>query len=549
MSGFRTKSVPFSLLVAVLVGLPSALPSRAAGQTTVPPQEPARILTATQDPQPIRTTGGPVLGTTKDNVESWLGVPYAAPPVGPLRWQPPRPITPSTAVLKANTLPNSCAQNADLGPFAKAGGVEDCLYLNIYRRADPAPGSASRPVIVWVHGGSFWVGQGADYDPRKLVLRSGAIVVTINYRLGSFGFFAHPALDKEGHDFANYGLMDQQAALRWVQRNIAAFGGDPGNVTLAGESAGGTAIMAHLSSPRAAGLFQYAVSMSGGAAMLRHPAFGAPKPIKFAEDLGVAFAKAVGCAQNSAACLRALPAKRILDAQTPFLMNQFIIDGTVVPQAPADAFRRGQINRVPVVSGSTRDEGRLFVALPELLTGKVLSAPDYFTWIQNFYGDRLGKAVMQEYPLSRYDSPSEAYAAANGDSLFACPGLAAHRLLADKLPLYAYEFSDATAPSYLLPTTFPLLSAHTFDVPYLFPGFRGAGEVAAPFNAFQEHLSDRMIDLLSSMSKAGGREREWPRFDPKQENVMTFILPEPRVIVARFSDVHHCRFWDRTGIY
>jgi para-nitrobenzyl esterase len=315
--------------------------------------------------------------------------------------------------LKANTVPSSCAQNADLGPFARAGGNEDCLYLNVYRSAEAARSGERLPVFVWVHGGALQVGQGADYDPSKLAATGKAVVVTLNYRLGLFGFFSHPAIDREGHPFANYGLMDQQAALRWVQQNIAAFGGDPANVTIAGESSGGNSVMLQIVSPLAAGTFQHAVAMSGAGVMTRHPAFGARARFPVAEELGTGFAKDVGCEADTANCLRALSTKRVLDAQTPYLLNEAIIDGTVIPMHPSDAYRTGQINRVTLVNGSTRDEGRFFVALPELLTGQALTAEDYPVWMERQYGAALATEVMREYSLDRFASPGEAFAAAS----------------------------------------------------------------------------------------------------------------------------------------
>src|SRR3712207_2896847 len=148
----------------------------------------------------IPTTSGPVSGTARGDIESWLGIPYAAPPVGALRWQPPQPVKPWSTPLKANKLSSRCAQNADLGVFARAGGGEDCLYLNVYRTTGAARAGQRLPVFVWIHGGALQVGQGGDYDPSKLAAHGKAVVVTLNYRLGVFGFLAHPALDGEGHD-------------------------------------------------------------------------------------------------------------------------------------------------------------------------------------------------------------------------------------------------------------------------------------------------------------------------------------------------------------
>lgn len=433
--------------------------------------------------------------------------------------------------------------------FARAGGSEDCLYLNVYRSAQANIVKEKLPVFVWIHGGALQVGQGGDYDPSKLAAHGKAVVVTLNYRLGLFGFLAHPALDGEGHDFGNYGLMDQQTALHWVQRNIAAFGGDPSNVTISGESSGGNSVMAHIAAPQSAGLFHHVVAMSGSGIMTRHPAFGAPRPLQVAREIGKAFAKAVGCETGGAACLRALPTKSILDAQQPFALNEFIIDGKLLPIHPSDAYRTGQFNRATLVHGSTRDEGRFFVALPELASGKALSDVDYPLWIEQQYGKVLAPKVLSEYPLANYDSPSEAFAAAATDSMFACTGRAMGQALADKIPVYAYEFADRTAPSYVGPTTFPLLAAHTYELAYVFPGFRGGGNAEVNLNPLQEKLSDKMVDYFAHVAQLSSGKTDWPRFDPKQDNYMIFALPSASVVTGRFADTHHCGFWDRTGVY
>jgi para-nitrobenzyl esterase len=497
----------------------------------------------------VRTASGPIAGVVQAGLQQWLGIPYAAPPVGALRWQPPQPVKAWTTSMKANTLSSSCAQNADLGVFARAGGSEDCLYLNVYRNAAAGQSGQRLPVFVWIHGGALQVGQGSDYDPSKLASRGNAVVVTLNYRVGVLGFLSHPALDNAGHPFANYGLMDQQAALRWVQENIAAFGGDPSNVTIAGESSGGNSVMAHIASPGSARLFHHVVAMSGGGVMARHPAFGAPRPLEVAQELGREFAKAVGCETGGAACMRALPTKAILDAQTPYLLNEFIIDGRVLPIHPSDAYRTGRINRVTLVNGSTRDEGHFFLALPELATGKAMKDEDYPAALERQYGPALAAKVMREYPLQNYENPSEAFAATLTDSMFACTGRAMSRTLADKIPVYAYEFSDRTAPSYVEPTTFPLLAAHTYELAYVFPGFRGGGNARVVLNPLQEKLSDEMVDYFAQPAKLSTREAQWPRFDPKRDNFMTFSLPSARVVSGRFSDAHLCDFWDRSGSY
>ena len=206
---------------------------------------------------PVSTAEGPVAGATKDGVTRFLGIPYARPPVGPLRWMPPQPAQKWTAVRDANKFGPPCAQVTTLGPFAgPPNSNEDCLYLNVFTPDgffEKKPG-AKLPVLVWLHGGGYFDGASNDYDPAKLVTRGHLVVVTINYRLNLFGFMAHPALNAEGHPGGNYGIMDMQAALRWVQQNIAAFGGDPGNVTVGGQSAGAGASTAATGSGAGSGL-------------------------------------------------------------------------------------------------------------------------------------------------------------------------------------------------------------------------------------------------------------------------------------------------------
>ena len=209
-------------------------------------------LGAAQAAQPtsvLKIDSGPLRGADDGEMLSYLRIPYASPPVGELRWRPPQPPRAWAETLDATRTGNACVQNADLGAFATPGGSEDCLYLNIYAPRSAVQAAKRLRVFVWIHGGSLWVGQGSDYDPRKLALDGQAVVVTLNYRLGMFGFFAHPAIDGEGHAFASYGYMDQSFALDWVKRNIAAFGGDPNNVTIAGESSGGNSVLAHVISP------------------------------------------------------------------------------------------------------------------------------------------------------------------------------------------------------------------------------------------------------------------------------------------------------------
>jgi para-nitrobenzyl esterase len=258
------------------------------------------------------------------------------------------------------------------------------------------------------------VGESDDYNPSSLVSR-GVVVVSLNYRLGALGFLAHPALTAESNHQAsgNYGLLDQQAALRWVARNIAAFGGNPRNVTIFGESAGGLSVHSQLASPLAARLFDRAVVESG-----------AYQPVQAtlanAQTAGSTFATQAGCADQSAACLRALPVATILAKQSGGAPN---VDGFVLRQSIVDAFSSGAFNRVPVVEGSNHDEWRLFVAQTEAQTGVPLSAAAYVPTIAATLGIPLdaATALAATYPLSAYPSPSVALGALGTDIIFAWP--------------------------------------------------------------------------------------------------------------------------------
>jgi para-nitrobenzyl esterase len=241
-----------------------------------------------------------VQGTNSAGMLRFLGIPYAAPPVGALRWKPPTAAAAWTTVRDASTFASHCAQIA--GPFGTASASEDCLYLNVYT---PSTGPGPFPVMVWIHGGALVTGESDDYDPSALVAQ-GVAVVTLNYRLGPLGFLSHPALSAEaGGASGNYGLMDQQAALQWVQTNIKAFGGDPANVTVFGESAGGLSTFSQIASPLAAGLFQKAIVESGSYNLT-------PPDLATAQTWGTNFATGAGCTDQSAACLRALPVATIL---------------------------------------------------------------------------------------------------------------------------------------------------------------------------------------------------------------------------------------------
>ena len=248
------------------------------------------------------------------------------------------------------------------------------------------------PVMVWVHGGSLRTGESDDYDPAGLV-RQGAVVVTINYRIGALGFLADAAVaSRPGGPSGDYGLMDQQAALRWVQRDILYFGGNPGDVTLSGEEAGGLSTLAQLASPGARGLFQRAIAESGTYDLTQ-------QPLAAAESAGKAFAAKAGCASNTASCLRSLPVSTILTSQNPVSYTPDT-DGAVLTQSITTALASGQFNHVPVIIGTNHDEYRLFIAIFRLI-GAPVTAANYQAMIASTLSvpAPVATAIAAQYPL------------------------------------------------------------------------------------------------------------------------------------------------------
>jgi para-nitrobenzyl esterase len=494
----------------------------------------------------VQTEDGPVRGFVTDGVRVYLGIPYAAPPVGDLRWRPPEPPAPWHQPLEAVAFGNRCPQTNTLGSFAAPSTTEDCLYLNVF-----TPGNAAnsededhlRPVMFWIHGGGLLDGESNDYDGRKLAKNGGVVVVTINYRLNVFGFLAHPALDSEGHAFANYGLMDQQFGLQWVKSNIAAFGGDPANVTIFGESAGGQSVLANLASPTATGLFQQGIVESGAYAV----EFNA-SGLSAAEASGQSFATTVGCTDQTAACLRSVSVHDIQTLGAAYSGSaNLTVDGTVLTQTIRAAIQSGHFNRVPVMNGTNHDEMTWFVGLTELATGHVMTAADYPNTVAATYGATNAPLVLAQYPLADYSSPSLAFAAAETSSIMACPAYAIDQWLSRYVPTYAYEFADETAPSSSPLVSFPYGAAHTFEIQYLFPLYHGASGTINRLNAAQRKLSDQMVSYWTAFARSGdpnsGRASFWPQFGTGPADFQSLASPQP-VPTSTFVSDHHCAFWN-----
>ena len=501
--------------------------------------------TQTHDTEVVVTDRGPVKGEASSEVRAFRGIPYAAPPTRELRWQPPAATARWTDVRDAAQFANNCPQFGT--PFGLESLDEDCLYLNVF--APPAQRkSRSFPVMVWFHPGAFQFGESDDYDPGELVHR-GIVVVTVNYRLGALGFLAHPALSAQTSysGSGNYGLMDLQAALRWVKRNISRFGGNPDNVTIFGESAGGLSVHAHLTSPLSRGLFHRAIAQSG-AYTLNLPT------LAVAEAEGTAYATAVGCSAQGLDCLRSVPVPVLLANQRPgalgYLPN---IDGRVLPQSIGDAFGSGRFNRVPVIEGSTHDEFRLFIPLFFDFVNGPVKPEDYPTAVAILLGvpPVSVPSIVAQYPLSSYPSPNVALAAMSTDRVFACNMQTAAQLLSQYVPTWVYEFSDADAPQRYLPAaSFPYGAYHESEIQYLFDIVTTLP--AQPLSEQQERLSRAMMGYWTYHAYLGNpnglTSTPWIRYTLQSDSFLSLVSPRPQLYAGTaFADDHKCAFWGQFG--
>ena len=492
----------------------------------------------------VRTGDGAVQGMTVGTVNEFLGVPYAAPPTGNLRWRPPQPPAPWQGIRDATQFAPSCPQPPS--PFAPHGTFsEDCLYLNVYTPMLPGGDGNRRPVLVWIHGGGLTEEGSSNYDGAKLAA-DGAVVVTINYRLGALGFLAHPALaSRPGGPAGNYGLMDQQAALRWVQDNISQFGGNPDNVTIAGQSAGGLSVLAQLVSTGARGLFQRAIIESGAFALNQ-------QPLAAAEAAGEAFAAQVGCPDQTATCLRNLPVANLV---TPdFVGIPGVVDGKVLTEPIGAALAAGQFAHVPVLNGTNHDEEQLFVAglglavsggtfvpIPE---GNMVTPGGYQGDIAAVLGVPAARAaaIVGEYPLSAHASPDAALSTLVSDANFACPALQVDQQTSARVPTFAYEFNDDNAPQPYTQPGFITVATHESELPYLFD-LPNAPFHPAP-SPDQQTLAASMRAAWVNFAATGNPATAalpWPAFGDSQ-HMLSLVPPQPQA-ETDFAARHHCAFW------
>ena len=481
------------------------------------------------------------LGPGGAPVDEFLGVPFAAPPVGALRFEPPRRAARWRGVRDARQLSVLCAQ-------AGAPSSEDCLQLNVYR---PRNVRGKLPVLFYIHGGSLMVGSASEYRARQLASEIPAVIVTTNYRLNVFGFLTLPASpasvassdsSERGRASSraslpgNYGLLDQQAALAWVQRNIQYFGGDASRVTIAGHSSGGSSVCAHLASPPAWGSFSGAMLQSAGCGSVERAQL---------EARSLAFASGLGCTDPASAadCLRALPMAQLLASLNGFQAD-FAVDPTLLPLAPAQALATGQIARVPTLLGGTHDETRIF------LTSLFPLAPELYPGLLESTYAGIASEVAARYPAQDYADPVYAFSASQSDQFAACPVRRLAAQLSQYTSTYLYEFDDPAAPAphwMPVPEGFVMGSTHSSDAPYIFdrPGL--VQPDAPPFSAEQLALGGEVRRAFGAFLRTGDPSApggpRWPAYEPDTDLVL-LMAPGGSHALDDYSAQHDCDLWD-----
>ena len=481
--------------------------------------------------EPIRTTSGMVQGLTQDGLDIYKGIPFAAPPLSDLRWRDPQPVTPWSGVLKADHFAPECMQTGSYPPDAPPEtDSEDCLYLNIWKPQTPA--GAKLPVMVWIYGGG--VDNGSSAVPLyagDALARHGVIVVSFNYRLGVFGFLAHPELSRESphHSSGDYGFLDQIAALQWVQRNIAAFGGDPAQVTVFGQSSGSISLSALIASPLTRGLFQRAIGESGGLfePMELEPDLALPG----AEQQGQHFAERAG-----ASSLKALRAKPAAELEKVDFGPALIVDGYAIPQAPFDVYRAGREDPVSVLIGSNADEGRLF------FNGMKVTAGNYAEELGMQFPPLLVK-LLAPAPGTTDLQAQAAAAQFNTDMRFRWDMWTwANLASAQGQKTFLYQFDRV--PPYPSSNRYAGLGAtHGMEMAYVFGHL---DPQAASWTAADRRLSEVMAAYWTNFAKSGDPNGPglpvWPRYsgaEPKLLHLDSEITTGPVPDQAALRKIGH----------
>lgn len=517
----------------------------------------------------VHIASGMLQGTQRGNIDVFEGVPYAAPPLGDLRWREPQAVAPWAGVRVATAASHPCMQNVAgtdnfIAPLAATYGVtlvretlnpsEDCLYLNVWTpRLDSG---AHLPVMVWLHGGSNRVGSGTEsgYDGGMLASH-GVVIVTINYRLGAMGFFSHPELTAESahHSSGNYGLLDQIAALKWVQQNITAFGGDASNVTLFGESAGSIDATTLMTSPLTNGLFRRVIAESGTAFGL-----GLERTAAEMAPLGLAVGKEAlgGKAGSQLQALRSLPAAKVAEIENRLIASQFkgydpnasIVDGWVLFESPAKGFATGKIQPVDLLAGVNAREFSAFrvgAAEAARKSAVPISKPRFSDQLIQFadlarplYGSWTDLAVAT-YTARIMVHGNAAVDQASNDILGACPvGAEAALTTSAGRRAYVYRF-DRSVPG---KGEAELGAFHSLEIPYVFGTFQARPFNWLPFSATDQKLSQVMQAYWTNFAKSGDPNGQglpqWTPWTASREPFMVFSHSGDAIPQENFSPIY-----------
>jgi para-nitrobenzyl esterase len=499
----------------------------------------------------VQTNSGPVCGLTAKGQTSYLDIRYAAPPVGALRWMPPQPVRPWSSTYRATRRGRECAQPSFPSGGLTKGTSEDCLFLEVQEPAHATRGE-KLPVMVELHGGGF-LGEFRDDDGANLVQSGPAIYVYVGYRLGILGFLADSALGAHSGD---YGLMDQQAALRWVKDNIAGFGGNAHNVTIFGESAGGASVCDQVASPTAKGLFERGISISGfynfnvNTIWSQADCKSKLQTEAQAQQAGAKFAARVGCGNvgDVAACLRAVPTATLVKHAGRYLAPTAggsigpIANGTTLPVSAAQAFAEGKVNKVPLMIGVGEDEFNGGVYTNGARTVVANTVGQYRKLVTQQFGADATE-VMRLYPPARYPVPSPfiAYRTIMADAFSVCPALVSFGQLAKHIPVYAYQDDDTDSPSE--GGTQPLGAYHSAIN-------RLVHDPPASLDPNQLALQSQVLDEWAGFAHNGNPTVPgsplWSHYTASSHPVMALIpggdsMMEP---TSTIRAEHHCGFWD-----
>lgn len=488
---------------------------------------------------PLRVTlpDGEFLGRSFDRTNVLLGIPYAEPPIAERRFAPPTPVTHATEALDATRYVAWCPQFIPATAVLIPGTDEDCLYLNVWA---PADRTAAHPVMLYLHGGAYVLGAGVqrEFDGRNLSEAAGVVVVTINYRLGALGFAAHPAFAAEDTGWpnaGNYGLLDQIEAMRWVQRNIAALGGDPANVTLFGESAGAASVCLHLLLAESRGLFHRAILESA-------PCTGFDLPTREAgEAQGRALAEVLGCVDEDPAavraCLRAADSTDVLGALPLHRHIIFgdgvgwgpVVDRVFVLDQPRSLFLSHRSADVPIIVGANADEGELFVA-----TGGIDDAPSLREALLGFYAPAVVDSVMARYGLE----PSARDAASRIlTDIMICDARRIARLhTAAGHRAYQYNFARGFYDAVLRMGAF-----HGAEIPYVFGNSLGGLPTFASSDELRHAIQGYWGAMAANGDPNGGERVPWPVYEMDTDPVLVL---DTQTEAARGLHADDCNFWD-----